>query len=583
MKILGVNSYHANSSAALIIDGSVSYAIEEERINRIKNSGGFPINSIISCLKYKSLKLDDIDFVAVNTDPKFFMFKKLQFGLKNIFRPFQLIQKFKGFSNKMNIKKEINSLSNLGNFSGKILNIEHHLSHISSAYFQSGFESACGVSIDGSGDFTTTSNAICSDKNINIYNRICYPHSLGILYTAITHYLGFLNYGDEYKVMGMAAYGQNTFREKIKNLAYLNEDGTFKLNLKYFIHHKKFNTFSTENKKIINHNLLNEKSFFDLLKIKKRLPSEKIKQEHFDLANSLQFLYEELFFKYLNLSSKLSDTKNLCLAGGCAMNSLANGKIREKTNFERIFIQPASYDAGGALGAALYVASKLEKKRINKYYDNFYFGDSFENTDIFKTISDKEKIFNKEKIYYKKMNDQKEIIKDLVILLSQKKIVGIFKGRMEWGARALGNRSILADPRGDLIKDILNHKIKKRESFRPFAPMIIQEKLKEWFSVDFQLPTMMEVYKINNDKKNIVPSAVHKDQTCRIQTVNKKNNDFIYDLLKSFDDLTGVPMLLNTSFNENEPIVHTPENAIDTFLRTKMDALLLEDYLILRN
>lgn len=512
------------------------------------------------------------------------LFKRFQFALKNLIRPNNLLIKLKNFYKKTNIRKLLNSFPQLGNFEGKILNIEHHLSHIASAFYQSGYDNACGVSIDGSGDFTTTSNATCLKNDIKINHRILYPHSLGILYSAITNYLGFNKYGDEYKVMGMAAYGNNNLNEKIKKIILFDNNGIFKLNLNYFVHHKNFNTYKIDgNNKIILNSLLNENEFYDLLKVKKRNPNDELRQEHFDLAFALQNLYEDAFIKYLNFSMNNFGSENLCLAGGCAMNSLANGKIREKTNFKKIFIQPASYDAGGALGAALYVSAKKENKNINKTYFNFYFGDKYKNEYITELLLKKNFFNNNNFVVENFKNKNDHLIKLLVSILSQKKIVAIFRGRMEWGARALGNRSILADPRGFEIKDILNKKIKKRESFRPFAPIILQDHVKSWFNIDFEVPTMMEVHKINIEKKNIVPSIVHKDQTCRLQTLTKKNNKFIYNLISLFNEINNVPMLLNTSFNENEPIVATPEHALDTFLRTGIDALLLEDILIRRN
>jgi len=405
MKILGINSFHANSSVALIIDGNLIYAIEEERINRIKNSGGFPYRSIISSLKYASLKLDDIDYIAVNTNPNAQFFERIKFGFSNIFRFSDIITKLANIYKRIDINTQINLIENIGCFKGKVFNVEHHLSHIASAYYQSNFDSACAVAIDGSGDFTTTSNATCNDKLISFNHRVFYPHSLGILYSAITNYLGFESYGDEYKIMGMSAYGDNNLNNKIDELIRDDKKNIFKLNLNFFEHHKKFNTFYVRNNKIYLNNLLNEINFYELFKIKKRNINEEIKQEHFDLAHSLQYLYEKYFYKYLNFSSQFYKTTNLTLSGGCAMNSLANGKIRSNTNFQNIFIQPASYDAGGALGAALYLSAYLEKKKIRKYYDNFYFGDSYSNEYIKKLLLKKKNILNDRNIVVENYED----------------------------------------------------------------------------------------------------------------------------------------------------------------------------------
>ena len=584
MIVLGLNCYHANSAAALIIDGVLTFAVEEERLNRVKNSGGFPFLSIVECLKYNNLKLSDIDIVAINSDPKKQIFRKCTFALKNLISLGDIKKKIKSFSRKISLEEEFTKIKNYGNFKGKIVFVEHHLTHIASSYYLSNFEEACGVSVDGSGDFTTTSNALCKKNSINIQNRIFYPHSLGIFYTAISNFLGFDYYGEEYKVMAMGAYGKNTLNSKLEKLLILENTGTFKLNLKYFIHHKNINTFTVSENKIIISKLLEEKKVEDLLGIKKRGRGEDFKPEHFNLARSLQYLFEKAYLNYINFSYDKYGIDNLCLAGGCAMNSLANGKILENTKFKKLYIQPAAYDAGGAIGAALqYVANNdnniIKKNRVTK----LYLGPLFKNSDIKKIINNnKYDISNKNITVNTYSESSRELVLMITDLLEKKKIVGIFRGRLEWGARSLGNRSILADPRGKEIKNIINQKIKRRESFRPFAPIILYDDLKEWFFIEREIPSMMEVYKIKENKKDIIPAVVHKDGTCRLQTLRKDDNHFIYNLLYEFKKKTKIPIILNTSFNENEPIVCKPEEALNTFFRTDMDALVLEDYLLLK-
>ena len=582
MNIIGINCYHANSSAALIVDGRVIFAIEEERLNRVKNSGGFPHLSIKECLKYKKINLDNIDFIAINTNPKKFITKKIIFGLKNLITYKNIKTKITDINKKLSILDEINKINNFGNFKGKVINVEHHKTHIASAFYMSKFNDAIGISIDGSGDFTTTSWANCKGTNIEINNRIYYPHSLGIFYTAITNYLGFNTFGEEYKVMALAALGNSNLNNKLSDLIKFLDNGQFELNLDYFLHHKKINTFSIIENKIIINELINEELFADLIGFRKRERDTKLEQMHFDLAYSLQNLFEKAYFNYINASYNNSITKNLCIAGGCAMNSVANGKLLEKTKFKKIFIQPAAYDAGGAIGAALSVYYDSNKNRDYQNY-NLYLGPEYSNIDVEKAINTKKNYLDKENIKFEDFtNKQDDLLTKIVDFLMEKKIVGIFKGRVEWGARALGNRSIIADPRGEEIKDIMNRKIKRRESFRPFAPIILYEYLKDWFYIDREISTMMEVHKIKDEKKNIIPAVVHVDDTCRLQTLKENDNKFIYKLISEFNRQTEIPILLNTSFNENEPIVCKPEEAINTFIRTDMDALLLENYLLYR-
>ncbi len=582
MIILGINSYHANSSAALIVDGKVIFAIEEERLNRIKNSGGFPYLSIQECLKYKKIKLNHIDYIAINTNPKNFFFKKVSFALGNLVNFQNITNKLSQIYKKISIGDEINKIENFGNFEGKIINVEHHETHIASSYFMSKFNEACGVSVDGSGDFTTTSNAHCTKNKIMMNKRIFYPHSLGIFYSAITTYLGFDNFGEEYKVMALAPYGNSSLDKKLSELIYFSNSGNFNLNLNFFLHHKNINTFSINNNKIIINNLLDEKKFCDLIGFPKKNRNDKFEQCHFNLAYSLQKLFEEIYLSFLNNSFERFNSFNLCLAGGCAMNSVANGKILNRTKFKNLFIQPASYDAGGAIGAALSVFYKKNPKRNFLDYE-LYLGPNYSNNEV-------SSIINQNKIYFDKTNISvmdfrgkfNELIDNIVQILIKKKIVGIFRDRLEWGARALGNRSIIADPRGSEIKEIINSKIKRRESFRPFAPIILSNYVKDWFNINRNINTMMEVHQIKKEKKDIIPAVVHKDETCRLQTLEEKDNYFMSKLISSFNEITNVPILLNTSFNENEPIVCKPQEAINTFLRTDMDALILQDFLLLR-
>ena len=410
MIVLGINCYHANSSAALVVDGKLVFAIEEERLNRIKNSGGFPKNSILECLKFFKIGLDKIDFIAINSDPKKFFIEKVKFSLKNMISISELIKKSKNISKKINLKSEFENIKNFGSFKGKIVNIEHHLSHIASSYYVSNFEEAVGVSVDGSGDFTTTSNSLCSSGIIRMKDRIFYPHSLGIFYTAISNFLGFDKYGEEYKVMALGAYGNSSLDSKLENIIEINKNGKFKLKLDYFQHHKNVNTFSVENNEIIVSELINSNMLEELLKLKKRNRKDELISEHFNLAKSLQNLFEKAYFNYLNFSYDKIHQDNLCLAGGCAMNSLANGKILSSTKFKKIHIQPAAYDAGGAIGAALHCSILNGEKINNTNKENLYLGPRYSNNEIKNALKIHEKEFYKKKIRFKFYDNSSELI-----------------------------------------------------------------------------------------------------------------------------------------------------------------------------
>ncbi len=585
MVVLGINSNHANASACFVENGKILYAIEEERINRIKNSAGFPTESIRLGLKHLNLKLEDINHVAVNFNPFAAIFEKIKFTIRNVRSVNEKFLKFNKSLNKLNIRNELHQLNDNKKFYSKIHFIEHHISHISSAFHVSGFEKSLGISIDGSGDFTSTAIGVCNGNKIDILKRIYYPHSLGIFYTSLTKYLGFDNYGDEYKVMGLSSYGTAKLVSKLSSLIDIKNNGEFKLNIKYFTHHKNMDFISIVNKEVKINNIIDEMKLESLIGIKQRLKNEKVTKIHKDLAYATQYVYEKAFFNILNYHQKKTKLDKLCLAGGCANNSSANGKILENTDFKDLFIQPASTDAGGALGAALVVDKKINKESKKFLMKNIYLGNSFSQKDIKKTLEANKSLFNTKNFkLYQNLSD--EIIIDKVVeRIINKKIIAIFRDRIEWGSRSLGNRSIIGDPRLDNMKEILNSKIKLRENFRPFAPSILLDKVGEWFEVGNRnaFPFMMEVKKVKLQKKALIPAVTHIDGTGRLQTVSENENIFYYNLIKKFYAKTGVPILLNTSFNENEPIVLTPQEAISTFLRTKIDGLILQNNLILKN
>ena len=563
MIVLGLNIFHGDASACIIVDGKIKIAIEEERINRIKHSSGFPIESIKYCLNYLNLKISDINYICINRNPKLNFFKKLFFIIKNKPNIDYLLDRFKNLKNIYSIKDLFSKHFKNEKLNFEIINIEHHLSHISSAFHLSGFNNSSVLSIDGFGDFVSTMWGEASKKKIEIKETIYFPHSLGIFYTAITQHLGFPNYGDEYKLMGLSSYGSDNHKDKIYNL-FDDLSCKFKLKLKYFNHvNNKFNLDFYDNYPLIG-KLFNEK--VNEILGEPREKDDEITQHHKDLAKSAQTVYEEIFFKILNNLYQKTQNENLCLSGGCAQNSVANGKILSNTKFKNIYVSSASGDSGGAIGAVTYYLS-TKKIFLDKEEGSFY-GPNFTLNQIEQSIdNNKENLKNIKKIYF----DSEEKLLDLVCNeILNKKIVGWFQGKMEWGPRALGNRSIIANPAIPNIKEIINSKIKRRENFRPFAPSILEEYVNEWFENDHESLFMSFVGLVKKEKRSIIPSVVHTDGTGRLQTVNKKTNLRFYNLIKKFHKLSGIPLLLNTSFNENEPIVMTPEHAISCFVRTNI-------------
>jgi|TARA_B110000027_G_scaffold113154_1_gene122108 carbamoyltransferase len=580
MIILGLNINHADTSACIIINDKIIAAIEEERFVRIKHYAGLPKNSIEFCLAQSELEIKDIDFITVNYSPAANFKQKTFYSIKNILSK-STFKKILNFKNKLFHTSELDRYLKKNNFSGKIINVEHHMSHIASSYYNSSFKKSVGLTIDGFGDFCSSQTFLCEDNKIDSIKKVYFPHSLGILYQSITQFLGFKNYGDEYKVMGLASYGEPLYMHQFNDLIKYDKKNLFLLNLDYFSHHSnsKFSyNFSNGIPKF--QDLYSEK--IKNLLGKDRNPSDKIEKRHFDIAASLQLSFENILFLILNDLYNETGVENLCLAGGCALNSKFNGLIKEKTPFKNIFIQPNAGDAGGAMGSALHFIqnkdidrSKIEQIDTNKCY----LGTSYSNEFIEKNLIKSNALL---KDYSFKRLEDKDLYSEVADRISKSQIIGWFKGRCEWGPRALGNRSILADPRNPNIKDILNAKIKLRESFRPFAPAVLEEFSDKYFDLDYSSPYMLNVVKAKQLAKDSVPSVVHVDNTCRVQTVSKIDNLHFYNLISEFNKLTNVPIILNTSFNENEPIVLNPDHAFDCFRRTSMDCLVLENWVITR-
>ena len=575
MIILGINAYHADSSAAIFVDGKMVAAIEEERFRRVKHWAGFPELAIAFCLNEAGIKYEQVDYFAIGRDPKAKFFKKILYLLKHPAGSFGAVKE--RFSNSRKVASIENELSRLSalpakTFTGKIKNIEHHRSHIASAFFASPFEKAACLSIDGSGDFTTTMIGIGNGNKIEILDSVDFPHSIGIFYTAFTQLLGFPHYGDEYKVMGMAPYGEPEYLDKLEQVVRLTPDGLFKLNLQYFRSGTQgVITYGDDHMPRVAPLFSDEmvKAFGPA-----RKPEESLTQYHKDLAASVQRMTEKIIFHILESLHQRTGLDNICIAGGVAQNSVANGKILTNTSFKNIYIPSAGHDAGISMGAALYTQHAILHYDRQPVIKTAFTGSRFSNDEI-------KKILNDANISFIEYTDE-ALYEKVVDCLVNGGVAGWFTGRAEFGPRALGGRSIIADPRRTDAKEILNLKIKRRESFRPFAPSILKEYVAEYFELTGDVPFMEKVFPIKKEKQKEIPAVTHVDGTGRLQTVDAGISPRYYKLIEAFRKRTGVPILLNTSFNENEPIVNTPEEALNCYLRTNMDMLVMENIVLER-
>ena len=563
--ILGLNVNHADSSACIIQDGELKFAIEEEKLNRKKHWAGVPFLSIEQAIITTNSKPHEFTDIAINSNPFSNLKKKIPFFLRNYIFGKKKFEIFQRFRNKISLKSELVSKFNF-NKNIRFHFIDHHYAHIASAFYPSNFNDSLVISVDGFGDFVSTAIADCKNNKIFIKKKIFFPDSLGVFYESMTQFLGFKNFGDEYKLMGLSSYGNIKNKYDLDKL-FLKKKFPFQLNQKYFLHAQ--NNYSYKFKGVPFQNSLYSSETEKLI-LKKDNNIE-------DIAANVQSTYEEVFFNILKESKKYSKSRNLCLAGGCALNSAANGKISSSNGFDKLYIPYAPGDAGGAIGAAMAVYYNNHSTKL-KNTRSPYLGPEYSKDEIDLAINKVDK--NKFDIKYDETkNKYKYVAKEL----SKSKIVGWFQNKIEFGQRALGNRSILADPRNENIREIINSKIKKRELFRPFAPAVLDTYKNDWFKFTLSKSYYMEsVIKVKDDKKNLIPSVVHVDNTCRTQIVKEDHNKAFYDLILEFYNLTKVPILLNTSFNENEPIVCKPEEAVDCFLRTKMDILCIGNFILSR-
>jgi carbamoyltransferase len=574
MIVLGINAYHADSSAAIFKDGKMIAATEEERFRRIKHWAGFPSLAVEFCLQEAGITLAEVNHIAIGRDPKAKFLKKLFFFAKNAATSFNFIQdRFQNLQNVASIEVELSKISGLreAEIKSKIHQVEHHRSHLASAFFASPFNESAILSIDGSGDFSTTMFAVGRGSKIEVIDSIDFPHSIGVFYTAFTQLLGFPYYGDEYKVMGLAPYGTPKYVAKLRDVVLWKKGGLFELNLDYFRSASQ-GYVEYENNIPIVHSLFGEKMIKVFGPVRKK--EEALTQYHKDIAASVQRFTEETIFHILKGLHERTGLTNVCIAGGVAQNSVANGKLTRNTPFKNVYIPSAGHDAGISMGAALYVYHHtLSQSRVEPIY-SAYTGAKFSNDEIEATLQS-------QNIEYTKYSDEElyDVASDRLI---KGGVIGWFNGRAEFGPRALGARSILADPRRNDAKELLNSKIKRRESFRPFAPSILKEYVSEYFEVDDIVPFMEKVFPIRKEKQALIPAVTHADGSGRLQSVDAAISPAYHKLISAFYKKSGVPILLNTSFNENEPIVNTPQEALDCFLRTSMDMLVLENIIIER-
>ena len=577
MYILGLNAYHADSSAAIFKDGEMIAATEEERFRRVKHWAGFPSQAVEFCLREAGISLSEVDHIAIGRDPKAKLDKKLLFLVKNPGGGWNaVLDRIKNAKKVASLEDEfikVDPSVSKQDIKSKIHQVEHHRSHLASAFFASPFEHAALLSIDGSGDFTTTMIGIGKGNEIEVLDSVDFPHSVGLFYTAFTQLLGFPHYGDEYKVMGLAPFGEPKYVDRLRDILPFTDDGLFTLNQKYFRSAKSgIISYGADHIPVV------APLYSDLLEEKfgaVRKKDEPLSQYHKDIAASVQRFTEELIFHILNHLHKKTGLDNVCIAGGVAQNSVANGKISRNTPFKNIYIPSAGHDAGISMGSALYVHNQVLRQPRLKPIWSAYTGSKFTNEEI-------EKYLQSRNIRYQRL-DNEELYDRVTDRLINAGVVGWFNGRAEFGPRALGARSIIADPRRSDAKELLNSKIKRRESFRPFAPSILKEYVPEYFEVTDEVPFMEKVFPIKKEKQHLIPAVTHADGTGRLQTVDKEVTPRYYQLIETFRKKTGVPILLNTSFNENEPIVNSPEHALDCFLRTNMDMLVLENCVVERD
>ena len=630
MYILGINAYHGDASAAIIKDGELLAAVEEERFNRVKHCAGFPSEAVRYCLRAAGIQIEDVAHIGISRDPAAHLHKKVLFAATRASRQVAGIRKQKAGGRRQEAVEiaEIASDADTGNgangrnrgnglfaqikdrlnnaakvrdlkddlaaalgvsttqFNAQFHNIEHHRAHLASSFYVSPFQKAALLSIDGFGDFISTMWGVGEGNTIRVLDQVEYPHSTGIVYTATTQFLGFPHYGDEGKVMGLAPYGEPRYVEQFRDIIRTEPRGKFRLNLDYFRHHAEGVDMTWDQGSPVIGRIFSEE--FARTFGPERVPGEPLTERERDIAASLQLRLEEVGFHILRHLHDETGLTDLGLSGGVAYNSVMNGKILLNTPFRRVYVQPAAGDSGTALGVCYEIHSRVKQavrlrpesargsqnKSLRYFMEGAYTGPSYDDAEIKRELGTSG-------LEFETYSDE-EVTRRAARDIADGLVVGWFQGRVEFGPRALGNRSIVVDPRRADMKDILNDRIKKREPFRPFAPSILAERTGDYFEQDHPAPTMLMVYQVRPERRAEIPAVTHVDGSGRLQTVSKEVNARYYQLISDFNELTGVPVVLNTSFNENEPIVCTPRHAIACFLKTRMDVLYLGNFAVRR-
>lgn len=572
MYILGINAFHAGASACLIQDGQVVAAAEEERFNRIKYWAGFPVQSIQFVLNEAQITPQQLDHVGISRNPGANMMQMSLYALRQRPSLGYVVDRLRNILKVSDLKSVFCQKLGLepSSVRAEFHNVEHHRAHMASAFFVSPFDESAVLSVDGAGDFVTTMWGTGNGNKLTVSGEINFPHSLGIYYTAISQWLGFIKFGDEGKVMGLAPYGKPTFIDQMRRMVRLQRDGTFELDLDYFVHATTGAAMTWDDGEPTLGMLFSPK--LTALLGEPRVPKSELTQRHMDVAASLQAMLEEAEFALVRKLQNETGQRALCLAGGVALNSAFNGKILPNTGFKDIYIQPAANDGGTSLGVCYYIYHQVLGKPRTYVMNDAYLGPKFTNATV-------QQALERCGLTYQTLDEQ-ALVKKAAGLVADGQVLGWYQGRMEWGPRALGNRSIIADPRRPEMKDVLNSRIKHREFFRPFAPSVLLESTAQYFDQDYPDPFMLKVYNVLPEKRSQIPAVVHVDGTGRLQTVSQQYAPLYWELIKSYGEITGIPVVLNTSFNENEPLVCKPEEAIDCFMRTKMDALAIGNYLV---
>jgi carbamoyltransferase len=570
MNILGLNAFHGDASAALFIDGRLVAAIEEERLNRMKHWAGFPALSARECMRCAGV--ETVDHVAISRNPRAHFWRKVLEGAKYPASWPRIASRFGNMLRIAGMRRELGNHALPGLGLARVHNVEHHRAHLASAFFVSPFEEAAIASVDGFGDFSSVMWGTGRSNHMQVHGSVQFPHSLGLFYTAFTQFLGFPNYGDEYKMMGLAAYGEPRFAAQVRDVVKTS-GAQCRLNLDYFTHHTQGVAMTWDNGAPVIGNVFSGKMIEVFGQPRDR--KSELRQIHTDLAASVQLVFEENYFNLLNHVGRVTKQKRLCLAGGVALNCAANGKIVDKTDFKEVYVQPAANDSGTSIGAAMFVWHEILQKPREFTMRHAYYGPQFTDLEVREEL-------DSAGVKYHSLAET-DLVNQTAEAIAGGNIVGWFQGRMEFGPRALGNRSILADPRRKDMKDVLNKRIKYREPFRPFCPSVLAEAVGDFFETSQPAPFMVMAYRIKPERQAQIPAVTHADGTGRLQTVERDANPLYWSLIRRFGEITGVPMLLNTSFNENEPVVSTPAQALDCFLRTNMDVLVAGSYLLLKS